>query len=118
MPKEYEPKPCEYCQKQFIPNRSDKRFCKETCQKLSSGKRTGSYQKRRKLNRKESHPYKKHKKDFCECCGFIAVNACQLDVDHINGNHQDNSPDNLQTLCANCHRLKTWLNKDWDKSTN
>lgn len=50
----------------------------------------------------------------CECCGFTAQHPCQLDVDHINGNHDDNSPENLQVLCANCHRLKTFLNRDWE----
>lgn len=57
--------------------------------------------------------YKKHKLDQCQSCGFVAVNRCQLDVDHIDGNHNNNDVSNLQTLCANCHRLKTWLNKDW-----
>jgi 5-methylcytosine-specific restriction endonuclease McrA len=36
-----------------------------------------------------------------------------LDVDHKNGDKKDNREINLQTLCANCHRLKTFLNKDW-----
>jgi 5-methylcytosine-specific restriction endonuclease McrA len=56
--------------------------------------------------------YKKHKKQHCESCGFVAKHAVQLDVDHINGDHKDNSVSNLQTLCANCHRLKTHLNKE------
>ena len=116
MPKEYPPKPCEYCKKDFVPNRSDKRFCKETCQKLFSGKKTGSYQRRRKERNtlRLLRGYQGHKKNFCECCGFIAVHKCQLDVDHIDGNHDNNHPDNLQTLCSNCHRLKTWLNRDWE----
>lgn len=50
---------------------------------------------------------------YCEYCGFTAEHTCQLDVDHKDGNHQNNSLDNLQTLCANCHRLKTWKHKDW-----
>ena len=48
----------------------------------------------------------------CEKCGFIAEDPCQLDVDHIDGDHKNNHPDNLQTLCANCHRLKTKVNGD------
>jgi len=53
------------------------------------------------------------KKDRCDLCGFISINMCQLDKDHIDGDHKNNDISNLQTLCANCHRLKTFLNKDW-----
>lgn len=56
--------------------------------------------------------YRQHKKDCCEKCGFVPQHKCQLDVDHINGIHEDNDPSNLQTLCANCHRLKTWQDKN------
>ncbi len=53
------------------------------------------------------------KKSFCEKCGFEAVIQQQLDIDHIDGNHLNDDPSNLQTLCANCHRLKTFINKDF-----
>jgi hypothetical protein len=56
----------------------------------------------------------KHKKDYCELCGFVADHRAQLDIDHIDGDHQNNDMTNLQTLCANCHRLKTHQNKDWE----
>ena len=61
--------------------------------------------------------YQIHKKDYCEFCGFKAVHIVQLDVDHIDGNHANNDLSNLQTLCANCHRLKTQMNNDhtWDR---
>lgn len=52
--------------------------------------------------------YRRNKKKICEKCGFIPQHKCQLDVDHIDGNHNNNSENNLQTLCANCHRLKTF----------
>jgi 5-methylcytosine-specific restriction endonuclease McrA len=64
------------------------------------------------MGKKSNNSYHIFKKDLCELCGFIPVNICQLDVDHIDGNHLNNSQENLQTLCANCHRLKTFLNKD------
>jgi len=49
----------------------------------------------------------------CSSCGFKAINKCQLDVDHIDGNHKNNDSSNLQVLCANCHRLKTYISEDW-----
>ena len=58
-------------------------------------------------------PYATLKKDACECCGFIPMHPSQLDVDHIDGDHGNNAPNNLQTLCSNCHRLKTWMNRDF-----
>jgi hypothetical protein len=49
------------------------------------------------------------KEDRCSLCGFVPVDPCQLDVDHIDGNHDNNDPSNFRTLCANCHRLETKL---------
>lgn len=56
--------------------------------------------------------WKQYKKNYCEQCGFIPEHQCQLDVDHIDGNHDNNLENNYQTLCANCHRLKTFNNKE------
>ena len=65
------------------------------------------------LSHVSKRPYIVHKKSQCELCGFVPENPVQLDVDHVDGNNANNNPDNLQTLCANCHRLKTHQNKDW-----
>jgi hypothetical protein len=64
---------------------------------------------------RKHRPYREFVKTHCEKCGFSSEYPCQFDVDHIDGNHSNNDPDNLQTLCSNCHRLKTYLNKDWKK---
>jgi hypothetical protein len=45
----------------------------------------------------------------CHFCGFVAVNPCQLDLHHKDRDRHNNDPSNLQTLCANCHRLQTWM---------
>ena len=52
--------------------------------------------------------YRQHKKDRCERCGFVPLHTGQLDVDHIDNNHKNNDPANLQTLCKNCHSLRTY----------
>lgn len=48
----------------------------------------------------------------CWKCGFLPEHMCQLDLDHIDGNRDNNTHENHQLLCANCHRLKTILNGD------
>ena len=59
--------------------------------------------------------YRMHKGNVCERCGFIPEWQGQLDVDHIDGDHNNHKVDNLQTLCANCHRLKSYMNDDYDQ---
>lgn len=76
---------------------------------ITARKRTQEWTKNNPGKRK---PYSKFKKNQCEACSFVALDPCQLDVDHIDGIKTNNHPSNLQTLCANCHRLKTKLNKD------
>lgn len=62
-------------------------------------------------------PYAQFKKSTCEDCGFIPAHMNQLDIDHVDGNHKNNDPVNLRTLCANCHRLKTVLHRDFQNVT-
>ena len=82
----------------------------QTGEKVYGSKCSGCYKKLRGLF-KGKYKYRKYKKDICEYCGFIPINKCQLDVDHIDNNHKNNELNNLQTLCANCHRLKTFINR-------
>lgn len=52
------------------------------------------------------------KRERCSTCNFVALHPCQLDLDHIDGDKGNKSPDNLRVICCNCHRLKSWLSKD------
>ena len=60
------------------------------------------------------------KKDYCENqdarlgvkCTSTIEGRWQLDMDHIDGNNSNNDPDNLQTLCKNCHAKKSRLQND------
>jgi len=108
---------CKVCNKCLVKKTGKKKadgtsyYLKECCgchhQRLS-GKRHPH-----KKHRDYMRPWAVHKKDSCEDCGFKAVHACQLDVDHIDGNKTNNHISNLQTLCANCHRLKTQRSKEY-----
>lgn len=95
-----------------------KKIYKNTCTSCSLKKnivRTNKVRLRNKTRMKlRKYPWAEHKKDYCENCGFIALHSCQLDIDHIDGNHNNNDSSNYKTLCANCHRLKTYICKDWE----
>lgn len=60
---------------------------------------------------RRSKTYRQHLGPCCVVCGFVPKHPCQLDADHIDGNHANNEPGNIRTLCANCHRLKTHLER-------
>ena len=103
-------KTCSHCKilkelKDFAKNKTRKdgyqHHCKD-CQKNFDRKPERRYKKR-----VQRSPYIVHKKNYCEACGFIALDSCQLDVDHIDENHKNNDISNLRTLCANCHRIKS-----------
>lgn len=56
---------------------------------------------------------KRYLESKCDSCEFEPEHLIQLQIDHIDGNSANNHPSNLQTLCANCHALKTWTNGDY-----
>ena len=60
-------------------------------------------------------PYRQHKKNNCEDpdCTATILYSCQLTVDHIDGNRNNNDESNLMTLCHNCHALKSFRNNDY-----
>ena len=47
---------------------------------------------------------KKHRKAHCEICDGTE----KLDAHHKDGNIKNNSPENLQTLCHQCHMKLHW----------
>ena len=76
----------------------------------SSGRKRFTCAVQHQLRKKGSwntRSYRRRKTLECARCGFVAYDPCQLDVNHRNGQHSDNRLENLETLCANCHRLVT-----------
>jgi hypothetical protein len=107
---------CPHCGSHFNLNRKDKIYCSRKCKQKACFKRDWSHylcRNRIYRNKRGRHKYSKEiKKIKCESCGFVPVNKCQLDIDHRDGDHKNNELSNLQVLCANCHRLKTFLNNE------
>ena len=57
-------------------------------------------------DRKIEWNWRRNKLEYCENpkCNFVALDSCQLDI-HL---HREAVEDQI-TLCANCHRLVTWI---------
>jgi hypothetical protein len=91
---------CKLCR---IPSSNAERRLRKAWKTTSSSKKTFSNYSKLSLARK-----------VCEACRFKAQHPCQLDVDHKDGNWLNDDSANLQILCANCHRLKTFMKRDWE----
>jgi len=52
--------------------------------------------------------FKKYERKCC-LCGWCSINETTglipLEVDHIDGDHKNNSESNLRLICPNCHSL-------------
>ena len=82
--------------------------------------RCGPCHRRRYISAEKNREYKRRSTPrtrylgkTCNRCGFVPEHLVQLHLDHIDGNHANNARSNLQTLCANCHALKTEVNGDY-----
>lgn len=69
---------------------------------------------------------KKRERLFKECnyscsqCGYNKTRDCGgiiLEIDHIDGDHTNNSYDNLRVLCPNCHALTPNF-RNWGRAGN
>ena len=58
------------------------------------------------------------KETFGDCCSVCSINEYNglpivLECDHIDGNHTNNSIENLRLICPNCHsQTVTYKNKN------
>ena len=107
-------KKCNYCGKEFIGN-YNRKYCSNECSALKRNEELicnflkGEYV----INGNNALPgtirtYLYKKSNFkCEVCGYEGYNLKTgktiLQIHHIDGNSKNNSPDNLQVICPNCH---------------
>ncbi len=73
----------------------------EQYKKIENGEKVGVRPLKRYLIHKRGNR--------CESCGWDKINPitgnCPIEIDHIDGNSENNSLDNLKLLCPNCHSL-------------
>ena len=106
---------CLNCSERLRSSRS--KFCNAECQhnyerdsyirRWLAGQETGGSDKH-VSNRVRHYLYSLHGRK-CWLCGWAEVNPKTLvvpvQIDHIDGDAGNNSPDNLRLLCPNCHSL-------------
>lgn len=99
------------------------------CNKPRDNAGNGNYHSLCSVHHKEKYlmsgwNYRQYRKDYCEnidgrfgfkCTTTIIMDA-QLTVDHIDGDNKNNNLSNLQTLCFDCHVIKTNVNGDRQKN--
>jgi Zn finger protein HypA/HybF involved in hydrogenase expression len=89
----------------FKPNKSGKGVkrpdrCSNVLDALANGSKAGGANIKARLIRDG------HKKDICEVCGQLPEwngRILSLQLDHVDGDHQNNSIENLRIICPNCH---------------
>ena len=52
-----------------------------------------------------------------KCTTYIPYPGA-LEMDHIDGNRENNTESNIQTLCKVCHSYKGHMNNDYKKNKN
>ena len=101
----------------YLPSRQTGKYCNNKCQSdhqhkvrieqwLEGSSTPGVKTLRRHLTEQQ---------EGCYTCGVThwLDNPITLELDHIDGNSLNNSPDNLRMLCPNCHsQTPTFKNKN------
>jgi hypothetical protein len=101
---------CKQCNTELTKN-TQTFFCSSNCSQ--EHKRQEQYIKIEAGEKVGVRPLKRYlisqRGNKCESCGWDKVNPatgnCPVELEHIDGNSENNSLDNLKLLCPNCHSL-------------
>jgi hypothetical protein len=102
---------CLCCNKEFrwMPSQKSGKYCTQDCQvlhTLTEKINSGSY------TRSNAKTYFRKVTEYkCSCCGINEHNnkPIVLQIDHIDGDNQNDRIENYRYLCPNCHtQTETW----------
>lgn len=115
-------KPCLVCGKLILASLNKKTCSRECSNKNRAGVKYKIGRPKDKANIFRVLKFKllEDKNSCCERCGY---NKSQiLQIHHKNRNRKDNSKNNLEIICPNCHYEEHYLEKSWlndiEKITN
>ena len=109
---------CLNCGKELIGNKKNNKYCCQQCQldyqhkqyieKWKSEQESGLKGKYDVSNHIRKYLFEKNN-NSCQKCGWNKINPITgnvpLQIHHIDGNCLNNSENNLELLCPNCHSL-------------
>lgn len=111
---------CLNCGKELVNTKNTKhKYCSNSCQQeheyklwIEKYKQDNSIAKSSKWgqipNQLRRYIFEKFENKCC-LCGWSEINpytnTLPLEIDHIDGNSENNSEDNLRLICPNCHSL-------------
>lgn len=111
-------KVCLNCGKELIGNKKNNKYCCQQCQldyqykqyieRWKNGQESGLKGKYEVSNHIRKYLFEKNN-NSCQKCGWSGVNPITgnvpLQIHHIDGDCLNNSENNLELLCPNCHSL-------------
>ena len=111
-------KVCLNCGKELVGNKKNNKYCCQQCQldyqykqyieRWKNGQESGLKGKYEVSNHIRKYLFEKNN-NSCQKCGWNEINPITnnvpLQIHHIDGDCLNNSENNLELLCPNCHSL-------------